>query len=191
MKTFTDLKAPRKINQDIETIFDGDYIKVKTVDGWEFVEDSDCVVVLPHLVNFDEIILRKEVIPAFNTREPNPEHFLTVVSGTMEAGEDPTETLIREVREETGMMLNTGFQGWKKWGEYFWSKGSNSKCHLYYLPLTMSDFQRVAASGDGSELEANSKSVRVDMEKIDSLRPSDLVSELLLMKLKEEIRNNQ
>lgn len=187
MKTFTDLKKPKKINQDIETVYDGDYIKVKSVTGWEFVEEKDCVVVLPHLINFDEIILRKEDVPPFQTRHPNQEFFLTVVSGTMEAGEDPTETLIRELREETGMLLNAGFQGWKKLGEYFWNKGNNSKCHLYYLPLTTSDFQKVAAVGDGSISEEKSKTIRIDMSYLNSLKPSDLVTELLLMKLKEEL----
>lgn len=190
MKTFTDLKAPRKVNQNVEIVYDGDYLKVKTVDGWEFVEEKDCVIVLPHFVNFDEIILRKEQVPPFNTRVSDQEHFLTVVSGTMEAGEEPTDTLVRELQEETGIMLNTGFQGWKKLGEYFWNKGNNAKCHLYYLPITTSDFQKVAASGDGSKAEENSITVRVSLDYIDSLRPSDLVTELILMKLKEEIRSN-
>lgn len=191
MKTFTQLKKPKKVNQDIETVYDGEYMKVKSTNGWEYIEESDCVIVLPHLLNFDEIILRKEHVPPFNTRDTNQEHFLTVVSGTMEAGEDPTETLIRELREETGIMLNTGFQGWKKIGEFFWNKGNSSKCHLYYLPITTSDFQKVAATGDGSEAEELSKTVRVDLDYLDSLRPSDLVTELMLMKLKEELRSNQ
>lgn len=184
MKTFSDLKKPRKINQNIETVYDGDYLKVKAVNDWEYVEEKDCVVVLPHLTTFDEIVLRKEHVPPFNTREPEQESFLTVVSGTMEAGETPEQTMIRELKEETGIMLNTGFTGWTKWGEYFWNKGNNAKVHIYYLPLTTSDFANVAITGDGSESEEKSKSIKVDMTYIESLNPSDIITELILMKMK-------
>ena len=177
----------RSIKEEIKTIYDGEYMNIKATDGWEFVEEKDCVIVLPHLINFNEIILRKENVPPFNTREPNKEHFLTVVSGTMEAGEDPTETLVRELKEETGIMLNTGFKGWTKWGEYFWNKGNNSKCHVYYLPITTSDFQKVVAKGDGSVSEDKSITVRIDLSYIESLRPSDLITEMVLSKFRDKI----
>jgi 8-oxo-dGTP pyrophosphatase MutT (NUDIX family) len=188
MELFSKLsKAEKnKKEKEYELKYDG-YLKVKDADGWEYVEEKDCVVVIPHLVNFDEILLRKEVVPPFSSRFPKQEHFLTVVSGTMDGTETPEETLIRELREETGIKLNTGFEGWKKWGEFFWNKGNNSRCHLYYLPLTITDFSKIQAYGDGSQFEENSSTLRVDIAYLDSLKPSDLITQTMLLYLRKEL----
>ena len=79
MKDFSKISKPAKKQKEHEIKYDG-YLKVKDANGWEYVDEKDCVVVLPHLVNFDEFLLRKEVVPPFNGREPENEHFLTVVS---------------------------------------------------------------------------------------------------------------
>jgi len=186
MKKFSKLIKEKDNNIETELKYDG-YLKVKSIDGWEYVDEKDCVVVLPHLINFDEILLRKEVVPSFNTREPKNNYFLTVVSGTVDGMETPEDCLIRELREETGISLNSGFKGWKKWGEFFWNKGNSSKCHLYYLPLTISDFSKVLPKGDGSLEEENSITTRVNLDYINSLKPSDLVSQLMLLYLKKEL----
>lgn len=186
MELFSKLTKKSKNGKEDEIKYDG-YLKVLDSDGWEYVEEKDCVVVIPHLVNFDEILLRKEVVPPFNSRIPDQEHFITVVSGTMEGTEKPEETLVRELREETGIKLNTGFQGWKKWGSFFWNKGNNSRCHLFYLPLTISDFQKVSITGDGSEFEKKSTTFRIDIKYLDSLKPSDLITQTMLLYLKKEL----
>ena len=186
MKTFSEI-SKKKEPKPADMVYDGDYIKVKSMDGWEFVEERDIVIIVPHLLEFDEVLLRKEYVPPFNTREPEQEHFLTCISGTMEAGEKPTDTLIREVKEEAGVVLNTGFEGWKKWGKFFMNKGNNSYCHIYYLPITTSDFQKIEPTGDGSEEEAKSNTVRIDLKYLDSLNPSDLITMTVIKFLKEEL----
>jgi len=181
------IKDDNKLTNEIEDfVYDG-YIKVKSKDGWEYVKESDCAIALVHLLDFNEILLRKEIVPPFQERHPNQEFFLTIISGTIDGNETPVQTITRELIEEAGVSLNTNYNGFEKMGEYFWCKGNTSKCHIFYIPLRTNDFQKVYAKGDGSETEKLSKTVRVDLKYLDSLKPSDLVTSLCLQFIKNKI----
>ena len=47
------------------------------------------------------------------------------------------------------------------------------------------DYHEVVAKGDGSKEEEMSKAVKVDVKYISSLNTSDLISDYMLLKLKE------
>jgi 8-oxo-dGTP pyrophosphatase MutT (NUDIX family) len=173
--------------EDEEYLYDGDYMKIKNIDGWEAVIEKDCMIVVPHLLDYNEIILRKESIPPFQYVEKR-EFFLTALSGGIEKGETAEKTLFRELEEEAGIRLNTGYKAYKKWNELFFNKGNTAKCHLYYLPLHSYDFTTVYAKGDGTESESKSTAVRIDLKYLDNLNTSDLVTCLLLEYLKSEIK---
>ncbi len=187
MEKFTKI-SKQKIGIEKEDYnYEGDYIKVKEKEGWEYVTEQDCVIAIPHLLDFDEIMVRKEWIPPFQDRHPNQEFFLTMISGTMEDGETPVDTLIRELQEEAGILLNTTYMNYERWGELFFTKGNNSKCHIFYLPLNLNDFQKVKATGDGSKSEDISKTTRVNTKYIESLQPSDLLTAYCLEKMKSKL----
>ena len=67
----------------------------------------------------------------------------------------------------------------------FVSKGSTNKYYPYIIPLNEKDYHEVVAKGDGSKEEAMSKSVKVDAKYINSVNSSDLITDYMLMKLKE------
>jgi 8-oxo-dGTP pyrophosphatase MutT (NUDIX family) len=167
-------------------LFDGEYLKIKEIDGWEAVVENDCMVVIPYLIDNKEIILRKEVIPPFQHVDKK-EFFLTIISGTIEQGESVEKTLFRELEEEAGIRLNTSYTGYKKWNELFFSKGNTAKCHIYFVPLHSNDFTTVYPKGDGTDSEQKSTSVRIDIKYLDSLTPADLATTLALQYLKNEI----
>jgi hypothetical protein len=170
-----------------EYVWQGDYLKIKNIEGWDAVVENDCVLLLPHLLDTDEIILRKEVILPFKFKTGH-DFFLTGISGTMDNKETAIQTLFRELQEEAGIKLNTSYNQFKKWSETFYSKGNTAKCHIYYVPLYNYDYITVAASGDGSDEEANSISVRVSLKYLNNLNPSDLATTLALEFLKNEIK---
>ncbi len=187
MNTFSKLEKQDKLSiEKVDFLYDG-YIKVKSKDGWEYVSESDCVVAIVHLLDFNEILLRKEIVPPFQERHPEQEFFLTIISGTMKDGENPVQTITRELVEEAGILLNTTYMDYEKWGEYFWNKGNTSKCNIFYMPLRINDYRKVQATGDGSEFEKQSKTVRIDLKYLESLKPSDLVTALCLEKMKGKI----
>ena len=60
-----------------------------------------------------------------------------------------------------------------------------SRAYPFILALSERDYDEVIAKGDGSKAESMSKSVKVDIKHIDSVNSSDLVTEYMLMKVKE------
>ena len=167
-------------------LYDG-YLKLKEKDGYEYICENDCAISIVHLLDFNEILLRKEIIPPFNDKYPDKEFFLTVLSGTIEKGENPIQTITRELVEEAGILLNTTYMNYESWGKYFYNKSNASQCHIYYIPLRTNEFRKVEVSGDGSELEKRSSTVRVDIKYLEALKPSDLVTSYCLLKLKSKI----
>ena len=69
------------------------------------------------------------------------------------------------------------------------NKGTVDKYYPYLIPLTERDFHEVVAKGDGTKVEDLSKSVKVDVKYIKSLNPSDLITDYMLMKIKEYLKS--
>ncbi len=182
MLTFS--KIQKETNNDT-FVYDG-FLKIKKEGDFEYLVGVDCALALVHLTDTDEILLRKEWVPSFQHKEPSQEYFLTMISGQMEEGETSRKTVIRELVEEAGVLLNTGYNGFEEWGDFFYSKNNSSMCHILYLPVTINDFRKVAAMGDGTELEKKSKTVKVGMNFLNSLKPSDLVTAYCLERLKSK-----
>lgn len=172
-----------------EYSYDGKHFKVKQYKDWECIEGNDYIVCLPHLIDRGEIVIRKEWIPTFLLKEPNKEFHLTVVTGGIDENETPEEALFRELEEEAGIKLNTHYSNYEKLGEYYTNKGNNGKCHIYYLPIEINDFQYITPTGDGSEAESKSSCVVVDTQYLDSLKMSEAIGQLCLMEFKNRINN--
>lgn len=188
MDKFTNLKkiSDKEKKKELSSIlFENEYVKVKDYEGWTIIEESDCVVCIPILMDSNQSILREEYIPTFKKRTGN-EMYITVLSGTIEKGESPEETLKRELKEEAGIILrdnlNITFEN-----RLFMTKGNMSYYHLCLLPLYLNDFTETYASGDGSKAEKMSRTVKVNNYNLDNLIINDTITELMIMKLKNFI----
>ena len=95
--------------------------------------------------------------------------------------------MIRELEEEAGIVLREDFQ-LEDMRPLFINKAVANKYYPYLIPLNERDYHEVVAKGDGSKEEEMSKSVKVDIKFIDSLNPSDLITDYMLMKMKEYLR---
>lgn len=189
MEKFSNItKREKKVIEDTDFKYDG-YLKVKELDGWEFVVEADCAIMIPHIIDFDEFIFRKEYVPPYQYAEPNKQFFLTIVSGTMEKGESAKDTVIRELQEECGIKLNTTYNGFVHFGDYFMSKGNSAKYHVYYIPLQKNDFTIVTATGDGSEAEEKSSNIRIDKKNLIYLKPSDTITAYCIEKILNELND--
>jgi 8-oxo-dGTP pyrophosphatase MutT (NUDIX family) len=92
--------------------------------------------------------------------------------------------IVRELEEEAGIVLREDFK-LEEMKPLFMTKGTANKYYPYILTLTERDYHEVIAKGDGSKAEDISKSVKVDVKYIKSLNPSDLITDYMLMKIKE------
>lgn len=182
MKNFSkSFKETKKAKYNIK--YDG-YLKVKEKDGYEFVVESDCVIMIPHLLEYDEFLFRKKLIPPYTYSLPNKEMFLTTVSGTIDNNEKPIDTLKRELIEECGIKLNSTYNNFVNYGDFFMTKGNSAKYHIFYIPLNRNDYTIVPITGDGSEAEKHSKTIRVDKKILTAIIPSDIITAFCIEKIK-------
>ena len=145
----------------------------------------DAVVCIPYLVEENKFYIRQEYVPTYKYVN-NKEQHLTCITGTIDEGETPEQTLRRELEEEAGIKLRDNlpieFEA-----PLFISKGSTNQFHICILNLTRNDFTEVHPVGDGSVAEEKSKTIVVDGKYVSDLNPSDIVTELMLMMLKESM----
>lgn len=176
MQKFSKIQnEPQIAPKNAATLWQGSHLKVLALDEWEVVAEKDMVVALPYFVERNEVMVRAEQVPPYQYREPAHQHFLTLMSGSVEDGESPEQALRRELREEMGIVLTDRFKP-EMLGQFMVSKGNTARYHIYILPLMQQHYQQVPATTDGSRSEKKSSNVMVSTRKLKNLSPVDLVT---------------
>ena len=186
MKKFSNLKPNSELNQNKEedkVLYDGEHFQVIQYEDWSVLKEKDVVVCIPYLIETNQLILRQEYIPSFKYAD-GKEYHVTLVCGGIEQGETPDKAILRELEEEAGIVVKEGYK-LEPLKPFFISKSSSNKYYPYIIPLNEREYDEVVAKGDGSKVEEMSKSVKVDAKYIDSLNASDLITDYMLLKLKE------
>ena len=184
MEKFTKLRPKSEFTEDKEDIlFSNKYMKVINYEDWTVIKESDFVVCIPYLIDSNQMILRHEYIPTFKMVDGQEFH-ITVLSGGIEEGETPERAILRELEEEAGIVVDPDFKV-EFMKPLFISKGNASKYYPCIIQLTERQYHEVIAKGDGSEAEKKSQSVKVDVKYLNSVNASDVITEYMILKLKE------
>ena len=175
----------KKVKNVIEepVIFENEHLKITQYEDWVIVEEPNCVACLPYLIEYNQVIVRQEYVPTFKKADGN-DYFLTCVAGKVEVGETPEQCLRRELEEEAGIVLRDGYQ-FEFERPLFACKTTTAQFYFCLVPLVEDDYQEVIASGDGTKNEKMSKSTKVDVKYLNNLLPSDLITELLITRLRK------
>ena len=191
MEKFSKLRPKNDFNEpDEDIVYQDDKLKIVKFEDWSIIKEKDCIVCIPYLIESNQMVLRYEYIPTFKYID-GQEYHATLVCGGIETGETPKMALLRELEEEAGIVLREDFTIEEELKPLFISKGHTNKYYPFILPLNERDYHETIARGDGSEEEAKSKSVKVDVKYINSVNSSDLITDYMLMKLKEYLNLRQ
>ena len=191
MEKFSKLRPKNDFNEpDEDIVYQDDKLKIVKFEDWSIIKEKDCIVCIPYLIESNQMVLRYEYIPTFKYVD-GQEYHATLVCGGIETGESPKMALLRELEEEAGIVLREDFTIEEELKPLFISKGHTNKYYPFILPLNERDYHEVIAKGDGSEEESKSKSVKVDIKYINSVNSSDLITDYMLMKLKEYLNLRQ
>lgn len=189
MDKFSNLNQKDKEETGEKCLLDTKYIKVIEYDDFTFVRESDMVAILPYFKDEGCVYLRSEYIPTYAYRYRNNvnwnkyTNFLTIISGTIEAGETPEQTVRRELYEESGIVLSSLYQIEVGKG-LFLNKGNTAKYFPCLMELRYNDYRVTQPKNDGSESEKKSRMIKVDLNYLDQLLVQDLITQLLIDKLK-------
>lgn len=189
MDKFSRLKSKSdNTNDDNNILYSDNHIKLIEFEDWSIIKEPDYVVCIIYLIEMNQIILRHEYIPTFKYVD-GQEYHITVISGGIEIGETPQIAILREIEEEAGLVISPEFNIEFMKPMYI-SKSNSAKYHPCIVTLTERDYHEIIASGDGSKAEGLSKSIKVDLKYINSVMPSDLITEFMMLKVKEYLNIN-
>lgn len=190
---FTKLEkeGPKTPTDKPDIIFQSDYINLIKYKDYEFVSESDMVIMLPYLRDEGHILLRHEYIPTYQYYYRNSDeykhitNFVSAISGTVEKNESIENALRRELYEEAGIVLSNMYKvDFDK--HLFLNKSNVSKYHICLLELRYNDYKVVPPKHDGSKEEELSKTIKISLADIDEIRTHDLITEYVLTKFKLE-----
>ena len=177
-------------SQNSEYVYDGDHIKVRNVNGYEWTESKDSIFILPYIKDEGVLLMRYEQIPSFqykykDTNWRNKTHYITLIGGGIEKDETPIKSLKRELYEESGLVLSDMYDIQIE-GPFFVSKSTTKQIYLCLMELNFNDYKFTLPPTDGSKLEKNSKTIKVSLGDIDEIVVSDLITQQMLCKMKKE-----
>lgn len=174
-----------------QELYNSKFIEVIQYNDTEIIKENDTVAILPYFKFEGTIMMLSEYIAAYQYRNKDIQslkrvtNYLSVITGSIEEGESVDKAIRRELYEEGGVVLS-GLYPIEYKGPFFKTKRHSSQMYLCILELNVNDYKQTVPPGDGSKSEKLTKTIKISLGDIDNLKINDMVTENLLMTLKNE-----
>lgn len=172
-----------------KSLWKGEHIEIITPDKYKYeaVHEKDVIMVLPVLVIKSKFVkglinyylaVRKEVCPPYLIKdEGNHTYYYTTVTGQIDEGEYPEQTMKRELIEEAGIeLIDYTIMSYRR--NIPICKTTDMRAHIY--TLLVDSFNPVKAEGDGSVTERLSETIFVKLSDMPNIIEKDNVDFLLM-----------
>ena len=152
MEKFTKMKDAPIVPED-EQLFNGKYIDVINYRDTEILQTKDKVAILPYFKDEATFLMRQEYLPAYQYKNRDKSNlrrvtnYLTVITGTIEEGESPQQTIRRELHEEGGIVLNHLYP-FEIEGPYFSDKYNTGQIYICLLELPVNSYRQIKPPTD-------------------------------------------
>ena len=191
MEKFTQIEDKPVIPED-ESLYQGKYVDIIKYKDTEISKTNDSVAILPYFRDEATFLMRLEYMPAYQYKNRDKSNlkrvtnYLTVITGGIEVNETPEKTIRRELYEEGGIVLNSMYP-FEVEGPFFIDKYGTGQIWLCLLELPVNSYRQIKPPTDGSKNEKLSKNIRVSVGDIDQIIKNDLITNVLIEKLKKRI----
>ena len=159
-----------------KTLYKGEYLDlISPVNtSYEFLHEKDTVIILPVIEN--KVGIRYEYCPPYFIKEEKERNYYTVISGGREEGEDIKDTVVRELREEAGIVVKKG-KLYRLYEDIGFMKSTDMRSSLVLLMI--SEYDKEEIKGDGTENEEKSRTLWFTLEELKEILKKDNIDSLL------------
>lgn len=191
MEKFTQIKDT-PITPEDETLYKGKYLDVISYKDTEILQLKDKVAILPYFRDEATFLMRLEYTPAYQYKNRDKSNlkritnYLTVITGAIEEGETPEQTIRRELYEEGGIVLNNLYP-FEVEGPFFTDKYNTSQMWLCLLELPVNSYRQIKPPTDGSVSEKLSKCIKVSVGDVAQIVNNDLITRHMITMLKNRL----
>lgn len=183
MNKFSNLRPEETPKKEKNILYEDPNLKVIKYEDWSIVSHRDVVVVIPYLIEINKFVIRQEYVPSYKIADGQELH-IVLVGGGIEKDENPEEAMLRELQEEAGIVVRPNFKV-EMQKPLFISKGCMNKIYPCILTLTENDYHEIAVN---KKLEHKlDKVAKLDIRYLNSLNVSDLITELMVERLKKYV----
>ena len=181
MEKFSQIKKEIPTNTKKEDMFSSDTIRIREISGEEAIIESDEVICVPYFTEYNQIVIKQEQNNVYSFVEGQDLH-ISPLKVSVDEKYDLRMNLLKMLEMEVGIVIRDKYPIDFE-NPLFAATNSTKRYYICILPLAESDYHEVMVRNDLDN--KYNKIIKLDAKFINSLNVSDIVTELVLTRVKK------